>query len=213
LAAPQMEEDRALSHVLDRSLPIVSIHHIAGGPISTVGPDDELAGYLAGRHLVELGHRVVGSVTGIRGRRLTQSRQRGFRRALDEAGIESADELVDEGGDKVAGGTEAAARLLEGRPHVTAIFCQHDLGALGVMGALRDAGRRVPEQCSLVSCDDLDMAAHTTPPLTTVHVPFYETGAEAMRLLLRMVADPTVKPGRVLLPVHLVTRGSTAPAA
>jgi len=213
LAAPQMEADRALSHVLDRTLPIVSIHHIAGGTISTVGPDDELAGYLATRHLVELGHRVIGSVTGIRGRRLTQSRQRGFRRALDEAGIESADELVEEGGEKVAGGTAAAARLLERRPDFTAVFCHHDLGALGVMRALRDAGRRVPEQCSLVSCDDLDMAAFTTPPLTTVHVPFYEAGGEAMRLLLRMVGDAAVKPVRVHLPVHLVTRGSTAPVA
>ena len=213
LAAPRMEEDHALSHVLDRTLPIVSIHHIAGGAISTVGPDDELAGKLAGRHFVELGHRVIGSVTGVRGRRLTQSRQRGFRHALDEAGIESADELVEEGGDKVAGGAAAATRLLEQRPDLTAIFCHHDLAALGVMRTLRDAGRNVPGDCSLVSCDDLDMAAYTTPPLTSVHVPFYETGAEAMRLLLRMVGDSKMKAGGLALPVHLVTRGSTAPVA
>jgi LacI family transcriptional regulator len=213
LAAPQMEEDRALSHVLDRTLPIVSIHHISGGAVATVGPDDELAGYIATRHLVELGHRVIGSVTGVRGRRLTQSRQKGFRRALDEAGVESADELVEEGGEKVAAGSAAAARLLEARPDLTAIFCHHDLAALGVIRSLRDAGRRVPERCSLVSCDDLDMAAYTTPPLTTVHVPFYETGAEAMRVLLRMVSDTNLKPGEVRLPVHLITRSSTAPAA
>jgi LacI family transcriptional regulator len=56
------------------------------------------------------------------------------------------------------------------------------------------------------------MAAYTTPPLTTVHVPFYETGAEAMRLLLRMVGDSSLKPGRVVLPVQLILRGSTADA-
>lgn len=213
LAAPQMEHERALSHVVDHALPIVSIHHVAGGGVATVGPDDELAGYLATRHLVELGHRVIGSVTGVRGRRLTQSRQRGFRRALDEAGLESADELVQEGGEKVAGGSAAAASLLASRPEITAIFCDHDLEALGVLRALHDAGRRIPEDCSLVSCDDLDMAQFTSPPLTTVHVPFYETGAEAMRLLLRVVGDSKASAGRVLLPVHLVTRGSTAPVA
>lgn len=212
LAAPQMEEDRALSHVLDGTLPIVSIHHIAGGAVASVGPDEELAGYLATRHLVDLGHRVIGTVTGVRGRRLTQSRQRGFRRSLDEVGIESADELVEEGGEKVAGGSAATARLLKARPDLTAILCHHDLAALGVIRALRDAGRRVPEDVSLVSCDDLDMAAFTTPPLTTVHVPFYETGAEAMRVLLRAVGDSQTMPGRVVLPVYLVTRGSTARA-
>lgn len=213
LAAPQMEEDHALGHVLDGTLPIVSIHHIAGGAIPTVGPDDELAGQLATQHLVEHGHRVIGAVTGVRGRRLTQSRQRGFRHALDEADIDSSDELVEDGGDRVAGGSAAAARLLEARPDITAIFCHHDLAALGVLRALRDAGRRVPEDVSLVSCDDLDMAAYTTPPLTTVHVPFYETGAEAMRVLLRAVGDSKASLSSVLLPVHLVTRGSTAPAA
>ena len=211
-AAPQMEEDGALSHVLDHSLPTVSVHHIDGGDIVTVGPDDERAGYLATRHLLDLGHRVIGSVTGIRGRRLTQARQRGYRRALDEAGVESSDHLVEEGGEQVAGGTSAATRLLGRRKDLTAIFCHHDLTALGVMGALRNAGRRIPEDCSLVSCDDLGMAAHTTPPLTTVHVPFYETGAEAMRLLLRMVGDPATRPRRVLLPVQLIVRGSTGRA-
>ena len=56
------------------------------------------------------------------------------------------------------------------------------------------------------------MAAYTTPPLTTVHVPFYETGAEAMRQLLRMVGDPSTRPGKALLPVQLIVRGSTAQA-
>ena len=209
-AAPQMEDDHALSHVLDAALPVVSINHIAGGAIATVGPNDERAGYLATRHLLELGHRTIATVTGIRGRRLAQSRLRGYRRALDEAGVASDNDLVEAGGEQVAGGNAAASRLLARRADLTAIFCHHDLAALGVMAALRDAGRRVPEDCSLVSCDDLGMAAHTTPPLTTVHMPFYETGAEAMRLLLRMVGDPSAKPRKLLLPVQLIVRGSTA---
>jgi len=61
----------------------------------------------------------------------------------------------------------------------------------------------------VVGCDDIEMAAHTVPPLTTIHVPFYETGAEAMRLLLSMIAAGSVVPRNVLLPVHLVVRAST----
>src|SRR5437899_5475618 len=87
LAAPQMEEDTALSHVLDPTLPVVSLNHIAGGSVSTVCADDVQAGYIATHHLLQGGHRVVGVLTGIRGLRLTQSRQRGYRKALEEAGV------------------------------------------------------------------------------------------------------------------------------
>jgi LacI family transcriptional regulator, galactose operon repressor len=212
LASPQMEEDRALSHVLDRTLPVVSINHIAGAAVATVSADDELAGFLATRHLVERGHRVIGALTGIRGRRLTQSRQRGYRKALDEAGIESADDLVEEAGVDVAAGLAALPRLLERRPDMTAVFCQHDLVAVGALAALRAMHKRVPESCSVVGCDGLDSAAYTTPPLSTVRVPFYDIGAEAMRVLLKLVAGGTASPRHAFLPVQLITRGSTAPA-
>jgi DNA-binding LacI/PurR family transcriptional regulator len=101
-------------------------------------------------------------------------------------------------------------RLLERRPDVTAIFCHHDLIAVGALSALRTLGRRVPDDCSVVGCDGLDSAAYTSPPLTTVRVPFYEIGAEAMRVLLRLVAAGSTTAAGVLLPVRLITRGSTS---
>jgi LacI family transcriptional regulator len=210
LAAPRMEEDPALSHVLDRTLPVVSLHHVAGGRVATVGPDDEQAGYLAAGHLTRLGHRVIATVTGVRGRRAVQERLRGYRRALDESGIDFAVDLVAEGADEVAAGLAAVPVLLERRPDLTAVFCHNDLAAIGALIALRGAGRRVPDDCSLVGCDDLDAAAYTNPPLTTVHLPFYESGAEAMRLLLGMVASGSQSPKGVSLPVRLITRASTA---
>jgi LacI family transcriptional regulator len=209
LAAPQMEEDRALSHVLDRTLPVVSLNHIAGSSVPTVTADDEQAGYVSTRHLLDLGHRVIGALTGLRGRRLTQSRQRGFRKALDEAGVESAPDLVEEAGTDVAGGLAALPRLLARRSDTTAIFCHHDLVAVGALTALRAAGKRVPGDCSVAGCDGLDSAAFTTPPLTTVRVPFYDIGAEAMRVLLRMVTSGSVGGGSVVVPVGLIARAST----
>jgi len=213
LAAPQMEDDQALAHVLDRTLPVVSLNHIAGATVTTVGPDDEQAGELPTRHLVELGHRAIAVVGGVRGRRLTQSRLRGYRRALADAGIEFSADLVAEGGDSVAGGLEALPRLLERRSDVTAVICHHDLVAVGVLAGLRKLGRRVPDDCSVTRCDDLNSAAYTTPPLTSVHVPFYEIGAEAMRSLLRMITSGSNGAPDVTLPVRLVKRASTAPAA
>ena len=80
LAAPQMEEDQALEHVLDKSLPVVSLHHVPGGGVATVGSDQVLAGFLATTHLVAKGHRVIATVIGIRARRVTDDRLRGTTR-------------------------------------------------------------------------------------------------------------------------------------
>jgi LacI family transcriptional regulator len=211
LAAAQMEDDPALQHVLDPTLPVVSVNYIEGGGVATVTADDENAGYLATRHLLEQGHRVVGALTGIASRRLTQARQRGYAKALSEAGVEVAEGLVEEAGVHVADGLAALPRLIARRPDVTAVFCHHDLVAVGALAALGSLGKRVPDDCSVVGCDGLDSAAFTSPPLTTVRVPFYEIGAEAMRVLLRLVAGDGAGPRNVRLPVHLIARASTAP--
>jgi LacI family transcriptional regulator len=76
------------------------------------------------------------------------------------------------------------------------------------LSALHEIGRSVPDDCAVVSCDDIPAARRTIPPLTTVRVPLYETGATAMRLLLERIADPIGEPRRVLLPVELVSRRS-----
>lgn len=70
----------------------------------------------------------------------------------------------------------------------------------------------MPDDCAVVGCDDIPMAAHAIPPLTTVHVPFYETGETAVRLLLDVIAGRMDRPKRVLLPVRLVRRSSCGAA-
>jgi LacI family transcriptional regulator, galactose operon repressor len=213
LAAPHMEEEAALEQVLDRALPTVSLHPVPGGGIATVGSDDEQIGLTATRHLLALGRRVIGSLTGPRGHKTSEARLGGYRRALKEKGVTFDADLVEEGGWDIAGGQAATLRLMERRPNLTALFAQNDLMAIGALSALRQAGRAVPADCAVVGCDDIDMAPYTTPPLTTIHVPFYETGAEAMRLLLGMVSDGAVAAREVVLPVHLIVRGSSVDAA
>ena len=209
LAAPRMEDEAALEHVLDRALPTVSVHPVPGGGVTTVGSDDEQIGLIATRHLLELGRLVIGSLVGARGQQTTEARLHGYRQALEAADVAFDADLVEEAGWDIAGGQAATRRLVKRQPDLSAIFAQNDLVAIGALSALREAGRKVPEDCAVVGCDDIDMAPHTTPPLTTVHVPFYETGAEAMRLLLGMVSDGATTERNVVLPVHLIVRGST----
>jgi LacI family transcriptional regulator len=209
LAAPQMEEDETLAHVLDPSQPVVSLHHVPGGGVATVGSDHELTGYLATRHLIERGHRTIATIIGEPSRRVTKSRLSGYRRALEEAGISFDKQLVEEGRWDVCVARAATCRLLARRPRTSAIFAQNDVMAIGVLSALFVSGRQVPGDCAVVGCDDIDLAAFTVPPLTTVHIPFLETGAEAMRLLLEKIATGSDALGKHLLPVRLVVRAST----
>ena len=212
LAAPQVEEDRTVARALEGTIPAVSLHHVPGGRVATVGSDHELTGLLATRHLIEKGHRHLATVVGARGQLVTKSRLGGYRRALEEAGLPFDDELVEDGNWEIGSARAATKLLFERRPEITAIFAQNDTMAIGVLSGLRDLGKHVPEDCAVVGCDDIDMAAYTVPPLTTVHVPFYETGKEAMRLLLNMIATGSVTPQKVLLPVQLVVRASSGGA-
>jgi LacI family transcriptional regulator len=213
LAAPQLEEDMALEQVLDRRLPTVSLTPVPGGGVSIVSADDAEIGLIATRHLLERGRRVVATVTGARGRHDSEYRLRGYRDALQSAGIAFDGELVEAGGRGGDAGMQATERLLDRRPDITAIFAQDDALAVGVLAALRNAGRKVPGDCAVIGCDDIDIAPYTAPPLTTLHVPFYEIGSEAMRLLLGMVPDGAVTDRNVVLPVRLVVRGSTGQEA
>ncbi|MGI9050188.1 MAG: LacI family DNA-binding transcriptional regulator [Rubrobacteraceae bacterium] len=208
-AAPQLENDVRIGEMLRGSVPTVSLHHVPGGGVPVVGSDHVRTGFLATRHLLELGHRRIATVRGDEGRRVTFSRLKGYRRALEEAEVAFDPDLVEAGGWEPEGGYGATMRLLERAPDITAIFSQNDTMALGVLSALYDRGMSVPDDCAVVGCDDIPLAAHTIPPLTTVHVPFYDTGETAARLLIDMIDGREKEPApRTLLPVHLVRRVS-----
>jgi LacI family transcriptional regulator len=209
LAAPLMEDDPTAMRSFDRSVPVVSLHHVPGGGVATVGSDHELTGFLATDHLIARGHRRIATVIGARGRRVTQSRLHGYRRALERARITFDPELVEDGNWAITGAELAVEKLLERCADLTAISVQNDIMAIGVLSALRRLGKRVPEEVAVVGCDDIDQAAYTVPPLTTVHVPFFETGERAMQLLLTMIAAGAPTPRKLLLPVWLVVRASS----
>jgi LacI family transcriptional regulator len=207
-AAPQMEHDARIGELLRGFVPAVSIHRIPGVDVPLVGSDHVETALLATRHLLGLGHRRIATVTGSAGRQVTSMRLKGYERALKEAGVSYDPALVESGDWEADGAYEATMRLLDRAPDITAFYAQNDTMAFGVMSALHARGLGVPEDCAVVGCDDIPMAAHAIPPLTTVHMPFYETGETAVRLLLDVIAGRAERPKRVLLPVRLVRRGS-----
>jgi LacI family transcriptional regulator len=208
LAAPELERQPQIAEILGDNLPVVSIHAVPGARVTLVGSNHVETGLLATRHLLGHGHRRIGMIAGPDSRRVVHSRLRGYEQALREAGLEPAPHLIEEGDWQVEGGYEATRRLLARSPDLTALFVQNDTMAIGALSALHEVGHAAPEGCAVVSCDDIPTARHTIPPLTTVRIPVYETGATAMRLLLERIAAPTSEPKRVLLPVELVTRRS-----
>lgn len=209
-AAPTtLEEDTMVADLLRGPTLAVSMNHVPGGGVSFVGSDHHRTGRLATEHLIGLGHRRIGTVTGPWRRRVVVSRLRGYRAALEAADIPYDEALVEEADWTTEGGFAATERLLTRVPDLSSVFVHSDLMAVGVLSALDVNGRRVPADCSVVGCDDIHLAAHLKPPLTSVHIPFYESGERAVELLLDHIQNPELPARRELLPVHLVVREST----
>jgi LacI family transcriptional regulator len=208
MAAPQAEGDAELGARLRDRLPVVSLHHISGLRVPLIGSDHVQTGVLAVEHLVEHGHRAIGVVTGTSGRHVTVARMAGSVRALEDAGLDSGEERVQEGDWTIGGGYTATLRLLERLPDVTALFVHNDYMAIGAVRALHERGRRVPGDVAVVGCDDAPPARYTVPSLTTVRVPFEDTGRIAMAQLVALVDGEPAPTRSTLLPVMLVRRES-----
>jgi len=174
--------------------------------------DEQVAGYLATRHLVELGHTRIGFVSGPAHSVPTRLKRAGWQAALEEAGLDADPALVAHAQYGAVGGVTATARLLDG-PGPTALACASDLMAFG---ALREAARRglsVPNELSIVGFDDIPMAPYASPPLTTLAQPIPEMARTAVEGLLAELEGEDAVGGlahsRVFRP-RLVLRESTA---
>jgi LacI family transcriptional regulator len=180
------------------AVPLVQVDNVRGGRMAT-------------EHLLGLGHTRIAHVAGAPELGISGERVEGYRAALREAGIEPDARLLAAGNFTEDGGYEAARELLARRPRPTAVFAANDLSAVGVLAAVAESGRRVPEDVSVVGFDDLRLAAYTTPPLTTIHQPAREIGARATSLLVDLTRGKKVRRRRHLLEPELVVRRSTAP--
>jgi DNA-binding LacI/PurR family transcriptional regulator len=159
------------------------------------------------RHLLDLGHNTIWHVAGPSESFASERRTNAWRAALMEAGRPVPQVLV---GDWTAESGYRAGLRLAVEPDCTAVFVANDQMALGVLRALHEHGRRVPEDVSVVGFDDIPDAASFIPPLTTVHQDFAEVGRRCVDGLLRQIRNETPGPDTTLVPTRLVIRQSTA---
>jgi DNA-binding LacI/PurR family transcriptional regulator len=209
---PEIEQIRSAG------LPIVLVDSTALPDHPSIEIDDEGGARAAAEHLLALGHRefLVIAVEppppgtaiepgGVTGRRLA-----GYREALSRAGVTLADDRVVVGPATVNGGVAALNEAWADGLRPTAILAMSDAMAIGAMRAIRELRLSVPRDVSVVGFDDIDLATHIDPPLTTVHQPIRRKGEEAVRLLLSLVEHREVaRLPHTRLETRLIVRGST----
>lgn len=179
------------------------------GASSVVDSTSWQGAYDATRYLIELGHRRIGFIGGLKELSSAIERLNGYKAALADHQIPYDAALVTEGDFWQASGHLSAQKLLPAQP--TAIFAANDLMALGAMEALRDAGLRIPEDISLVGFDDIPQVSITHPKLTTVRQPLEHMGRMAVKLLLEQIENPENPARRMTLDTQLVVRDSCQP--
>jgi DNA-binding LacI/PurR family transcriptional regulator len=208
VVAPLVSAAEAVT-VLPAHLPVVLVQ---GGPdagVPEVIVDHESGARQAVEHLLRLGHRSVWHVRGPEGWIESQARLAGWRAALDEASAKVPGVLP---GDWSARSGYLAGRRLAKMRSVSAVFAANDQMSLGLLRALHEAGRRVPEDVSVIGFDDIPEAAYLTPPLTTIRQDFAEVGRRSLNLMLAQLASGNRMDSKVIVPAQIVVRQSTAPA-
>jgi LacI family repressor for deo operon, udp, cdd, tsx, nupC, and nupG len=193
-----------------RSQPLV----LAGEPVlnsnlPTVGVDHEGGAEEAVRHLINLGHKRVGLITGPEQVLSAGWRTSGYRKALRSARIPLDNSLIQPGAYTIESGTNAMHALLHQRNPPTAVFATSDLMAIGAVRALKAVGLRVPADISVVGFDNEELAEIHDPPLTTVHFPRYEVGYQAMMMLMDVMSKKR-SARSATLPTQLIVRASSA---
>jgi LacI family transcriptional regulator len=214
ILAPVTEDAETVADLQRAEVPIVLIDRELRGStgLDTVLVDNEGGARQAVEHLVGLGHERIGLISGPLDNTPGRGRYEGFVMALEQAGIELDEAIVQVGDFREAGGYQAALRLLAIQPPVTAIFAANNLMSIGALRALDEIGVAIPGEVSIVGFDDHALAALLAPPLTVIDRPDEEQGALAMRLLLNRLGSSTGhEPRRIVLDTALVVRGSCAP--
>jgi DNA-binding LacI/PurR family transcriptional regulator len=202
---PLDEAVDALLHAPDDA-PLLAVEAGPEGSVPVVAVDQASGAAKATSHLLDLGHECVWHIAGPREFIEARERLDGWRATLERAGIEAPQPLR---GDWSARAGYDLGRRLGRDPTVTAIFVANDQMALGVLRAMHEQGRRVPEDVSVVGFDDVPEAPFFLPPLTTVRQDFDEVGSRSVRLLLRMIDAGEPLPSAPRVEPQLIVREST----
>jgi LacI family repressor for deo operon, udp, cdd, tsx, nupC, and nupG len=200
--------------IADRNVPMVAVTRPIAGGIPAVLVRDRQASAVVARHLLDLGHRTFGYVTGPLDNPIEHERWAGYSGALAAAGIAPSAIVRIPGDFHVASGIAAGQRFLELARRPTAVFAVSDMMAIGFMKAVHEGGLVVPRDVSVVGFDGIEFADHCAPPLTTVRQPREAMGRAAAALLIRLIRGESIPEAErtLLLDAPLRPAGSTGPA-
>jgi len=210
LIAPSSQPASTLQSLVERSAPLVIIDRCCPFPVDQIYSDNEKGAYEAVQHLIELGHTRIGTIVELLGVPTFDDRVRGWRRALEEAGISIEDKWLRQAGLEVEGAASAADELLRGEDRVSAVFATNNIMTLGMLEYLKGSMLSCPKDVSLVGFDDPEWAASFNPAITSVAQQPYEMGYQGMERLIERIAGDTSPPKTICLTCELRIRESTA---
>lgn len=215
LLGPNLPFEIDYSRPVQEQLPplVNSCEPVQHGGISKVLVDNVIAGRMATQHLIELGHKNIGIITGEAGQPNAKDRLMGYKQALQNAGVPVNEALIEYGDYGVESGVACTQALLKQNPRPTAIFCGSDNMAIGALKTLRDASLSVPGDISIIGFDDIWYSEYLHPPLTTVRQPLEKMGRMCMQILHSAISNESATQETVYLPCELVVRESCAPPA
>ncbi len=219
IITPALGEEADVTHLFElkrRNIPFVLLERIRGIQSHIVDIDNVLAARDAVGHLIERGHSHIVHFAGPPYSAHSQERVEGVRRGFSESSLVFRDEFIVPTGAHMEDGYETGLAYFRacGADRPTAVTCYNDLVAIGLLRALRELGLRVPDDVSVVGCDDLPLMDYLGTPLTSVRIPKEEMGAAAAEILIRHLEAEEPPPlEKVTLDAEVVVRASTTDLA
>ena len=211
VVARTRREDERISYLVEEGFPLVAFGRTALDlDFPYIDVDGEEGVRQAMEHLVSLGHRRIGFICPPSYLMFAEHRLAGYKRALEENGLELDPSLVVEGDLTQSSGYQMMNRLLDLDDPPTAVVCGNDLMALGAIGAAQERGLTVGRDIAIVGFDDIPLAEHAHPPLTTVRQPIYEIGRTICRMLIQLIQRDELAERHIILKPELVVRESSA---
>lgn len=206
-------DEVSIEELAHKSIPMVFLDvGTVGHLVSNINVDYAQGIDEAVKHLLNLGHRRIGFISGPLGLKSARIRRSAFLECLDRYGLVENEQLILAGDHKFDGGLAAMQHLLTVERPPTAVLASNDLTAFGAIRAIRLAGLRVPDDVSVVGFDDIQPAQFVDPPLTTVHLSRSDLAAKAFQALMCSVDRSTPAGSEFNVETHLVVRGSTGNA-
>jgi len=205
------EEIKYIKEIQEKGIPIVFIDRGLEGHFGDVVMiDNDEATYRGAKYLVDLGHRRIGFINGPAGIRIFDKRLRGYKKALQDHGIELDESLIVEGEQSSKTAESAVRQFLAQALPPTVIFTTSDLVAIAILRAVQKSSLKVPEDISVMGFDDISLASLVSPSLTTIAQPIQEMGREAFKLLVERIERKNSPKRKIILDTKLVVRESTA---